>query len=96
MYCVYILTNKNHSVLYVGVTGNLIGRIYQHQNELIKSFTARYKVHKLVYYEACDNAYSAITREKQLKHWNRKWKERLISEKNPSWRDLYAEWRFEL
>ena len=91
MYCVYILTNKNHTVLYIGVTSNLVGRVYQHQNELVKGFTSRYKTHKLVYYEVCDNAYSAITREKQLKHWNRQWKERLISEKNPMWKDLYDE-----
>ncbi len=63
MYSVYMLTNKNHTVLYVGVTSNLPGRIYQHQNELVKGFTARYKVHKLVYYETCDNAYDAIARE---------------------------------
>lgn len=96
MYCVYILTNKNHTVLYVGVTSNLVGRVYQHQNEFVKGFTARYKTHKLVYYETCDNVYSAIAREKQLKHWRRPWKERLISEKNPSWRDLYEEWGFYL
>lgn len=96
MYCVYILTNKNHTVLYIGVTSNLVGRVYQHRNELVESFTSRYKLHKLVYYETCNDIQAAITREKQLKKWNRAWKERLIDEKNPSWRDLYEEWGFQL
>lgn len=95
MYCVYILTNKNHTVLYIGVTSNLPGRIYQHQNEVTEGFSFRYKLHKLVYYETCESISSAIAREKQLKKWNRAWKERLIAEKNPSWRDLSEEWGFE-
>ncbi|WP_428057563.1 GIY-YIG nuclease family protein [Candidatus Avelusimicrobium alvi] len=94
MYCVYILTNKNHTVLYIGVTGHLIGRIYQHRQELAPGFTARYKVHKLVYYEIYRDALAAIAREKQLKTWNRAWKERLIAAQNPSWRDLYEDWGF--
>lgn len=95
MYCVYILTNKNNTVLYIGVTGNLPGRIYQHQNEILQGFSSRYKLHKLVYYEVWEDAYNAISREKQLKKWNRAWKERLISEKNPSWRNLSEELGFE-
>ena len=94
MYCVYILTNKNHTVLYIGVTSHLIGRIYQHRQELAPGFTARYKLHKLVYYEIYRDALAAIAREKQLKTWNRAWKERLIADKNPSWRDLYEDWGF--
>lgn len=96
MYYVYILTNKNHTVLYIGVTGNLLGRIYQHQNEVTEGFSARYKLRKLVYYEMCGNVSDALAREKQLKKWNRAWKERLIAEKNPSWRDLSEEWGLEL
>lgn len=95
MYCVYILTNKNHTVLYIGVTSNLPGRMYQHQNEVAEGFSSRYKLRKLVYYETCGNASDAIAREKQLKKWNRAWKERLIAAENPSWRDLSEEWGFE-
>ena len=95
MYCVYILTNKNHTVLYVGITGNLTGRIYQHRQEWVGSFTSRYKTHKLVYYEMYEDVRLAIEREKQLKKWNRAWKIRLITEKNPAWQDLYVQWGLE-
>lgn len=89
-YFVYILTNKHRTVLYTGVTGNLATRVYEHKNHLDKrSFTARYNVEYLVYYENTTSAYGAIAREKQIKSWSRKRKEALITEKNPQWLDLY-------
>ncbi len=87
-YCVYILTNKTNTTLYVGVTGNLQKRIYEHKEGKVKGFTKRYNVHKLVYFEQTENVYSALLREKQLKNWHREWKENLINEKNPEWKDL--------
>jgi putative endonuclease len=92
-YYVYIITNSNHSVLYIGVTSNLEKRIYEHKNKLSKkSFSSRYNLNKLVYYEEHDNPISAISREKQLKHFNREWKERLIGRTNKYWIDLSEEW----
>ena len=88
-YYVYILTSKRNGTLYIGVTNNLIRRIYEHKNGLIKGFTNKYSVHKLVYYQQCENVESAIQREKQLKVWHRSWKIRLIEETNPEWKDLY-------
>ncbi len=89
IYCVYILTNKRHTVLYTGVTGNLKARVYQHREKLISGFTARYNVQKLVYYEAFTDPYTAISREKQIKAGSRKRKIGLISAMNPQWQDLY-------
>ena len=86
---VYILANKRNGTLYIGVTSNLPKRIYQHKNGFVDSFSKKYNLHVLLYYEQHNDMYSAITREKQLKKWNRKWKLRLIEEHNPSWRDLY-------
>lgn len=86
---VYIITNTSHKTLYIGVTSNLIQRIYQHKNKLVEGFSAKYKLCKLVYYEVCEEMETAITREKQLKEWQRAWKERLINEMNPDWNDLY-------
>ena len=77
-YYVYILANQFNSVLYTGVTNNLERRIHEHQSGLIEGFTQRYRVHKLVYYESCQDIKDAITREKQLKKWNRSKKEELI------------------
>ena len=89
MYCVYILANANNRVLYIGVTNNLPRRVYEHKNHLISdSFTARYNVSRLVYYEATPSVYAAISREKQLKSWNRMRKEKLIESMNPTWQDL--------
>lgn len=88
---VYILASKRNGTLYVGVTSNLVQRIYQHKQGLVKGFTDKYKVHHLVYYEVHREAESALTREKQLKKWKRSWKIRLIEEANPYWRDLYDE-----
>lgn len=90
-YYVYILASKKNGVLYVGVTNNLGRRIYEHKNGLVEGFTRRYFVHRLVYYEVYENVDEAIMREKRLKGWNRKWKIRLIQEKNPQWNDLYEE-----
>ena len=89
-YYVYILTNKNHTVLYIGVTNDLIRRVYEHKNHLDKeSFTARYKVTKLVYFEETTDVRAAIEREKKMKSWPRHRKIGLIFEKNPTWSDLY-------
>lgn len=90
-YCVYILANRRSGALYIGVTSDLPTRIWQHKNKQVLGFTARYGVDKLVYYETCDSAESAIQREKQMKKWNREWKMQLIEEENPEWRDLYKE-----
>jgi putative endonuclease len=90
-YYVYILASKRNGTLYIGVTNDLIRRVYEHKNDIVKGFTNKYKVHLLVYYEVCENSVSAIQREKQLKVWQRKWKIRLIEESNPEWRDLYQE-----
>ena len=89
-YYVYILTNKNHTVLYTGVTNDLIRRVYEHKNHLDhNSFTAKYKVMKLVYFEETSDVTAAIEREKQIKSWSRNRKTDLIFEKNPHWVDLY-------
>ena len=86
---VYILASRKHGTLYVGVTSNLIKRIWQHKNDLVDGFTKKYRVHLLVYYELHSDMEQAIIREKQLKHWNRAWKIRLIEGLNPCWDDLY-------
>jgi putative endonuclease len=88
---VYMLASKRNGTLYTGVTSNLIQRVWQHGQDLVEGFTKKYRVKKLVYYEVHDNAESAITREKQIKKWRRKWKLRLIEEKNPQWKNLYDE-----
>ncbi len=89
LYCVYIMTNKNNTVFYTGVTGDLKKRAYQHKNKLVDGFTKKYNLHKLVYYEAFGTPEKAILREKQIKGGSRKRKVDLIQEKNPEWRDLY-------
>jgi len=88
-YYVYILASKRDGVLYIGVTSNLIKRVYEHKNDLVDGFSKRYKVHKLVYFEQTESSLSAISREKQLKKWNRRWKIKLIEKMNPEWKDLY-------
>ncbi len=87
-YYVYFTTNKNNNVIYIGVTGDLIKRVYQH-NKIFEGFTKKYNVDKLVYYEIYNNVEDAIRREKQLKNWHRDWKMRLIGENNPEFEDLY-------
>lgn len=78
-----------NGTLYIGVTNNLIKRVYEHKNKLIDGFTKKYNVGRLVYYEETVNIISAITREKQVKKWKRQWKINLIEENNPNWNDLY-------
>ena len=87
-YCVYIITNPRHTVLYIGVTGNLPRRIYEHKNKLVDGFTSKYNCIKLVYYEQTGDMLSAIEREKELKGWLRKKKEDLIATINPEWNEL--------
>ncbi len=91
MYYVYILTHQYNTVLYVGVTNNLVRRVYEHKQELVKGFIKRYKLHKLVYYGLCEDVIRAIEREKELKNWHRDWKNKLICGKNPTWKDLSRE-----
>ena len=89
-YFVYIITNANNSVFYIGITNNLIRRIFEHQEGKVSGFSQKYKLKKLVYFESCSDVKVAIAREKQLKNWHRDWKINLIKEKNPEFRDLYA------
>jgi len=89
--CVYILASKRNGTLYVGVTSDVVKRGWEHRNRLIEGFTKKYGIHKLVYYEAHENMLASITREKQIKKWNRAWKLRLIEQLNPEWRDLWPE-----
>jgi len=91
MYYVYIVTNKHNSVLYIGVTNNLEGRIFEHREKLIEGFTKRYQVTKLIFYEDYPDPRSAIAREKQLKGWRRERKTTLIAKQNPRWNDLFDE-----
>ena len=89
-YCIYILASHSKA-LYIGFTGNLLRRIWEHKNKLIKGHTEKYNIHKLVYYEQTENVMSALDREKQLKKWSRYKKIRLIEMENKEWRDLYDE-----
>jgi len=91
LYCVYIMASDRNGTLYIGTTSNLVQRVWQHKNDVCEGFTKRYGVHTLVYFEEYVDPQSAITREKQLKKWNRAWKLRLIEGKNPEWRDLYQD-----
>jgi putative endonuclease len=88
-YFVYILASQKHGTLYIGITNDLIRRVYEHKQKVVPGFPRRYGVNKLVYFEIFDDPLSAIAREKQLKKWNRDWKIRLIEEANPEWADLY-------
>ena len=86
---VYILASQRNGTLYIGVTSHLVQRIWQHKNDLVEGFTEKYGVHGLVHFELQDDMLSAITREKQLKKWNRAWKLALIEKQNPTWQDLW-------
>ena len=88
-YYIYIMANKTNSTIYIGVTSDLIKRVWEHKNKVIDGFTKRYNVNKLVYYEETTDVNSAIAREKQLKGWNRAKKNKLIEKVNPNWDDLY-------
>jgi putative endonuclease len=88
---VYMLASKRNGTLYIGVTNNLQKRAWEHKNDFAQGFTKRYGVHRLVYFELCEDMMSAIRREKQMKKWNRAWKLELIEKQNPAWRDLWEE-----
>jgi len=90
-YYVYILASKKNGTLYIGVTGDLVKRVYEHKQNDVEGFTQQYKVHNLIYYETYGDVSEAILREKQMKKWNRQWKINLIEKHNPSWADLYKE-----
>ncbi|MFA9421866.1 MAG: GIY-YIG nuclease family protein, partial [Gammaproteobacteria bacterium] len=87
--CVYILASKPYGTLYIGVTSDLVNRVWQHRSSLCEGFTKRYKIHKLVWFELHDRMDIAIEREKSLKNWKRIWKIKLIEQSNPDWQDLY-------
>ncbi len=87
--CVYISASQKNGTLYVGVTSDLIKRVWEHKNDMVAGYTKRYKVHCLVWYEQHGSMESAIAREKALKAWQRKWKIELIESGNPAWQDLY-------
>jgi putative endonuclease len=86
---VYIMASQRNGTLYVGVTSDLVKRVWNHKNDEVAGFTKQYEVHMLVYYELHASMANAIAREKQLKKWNRKWKLKIIEEVNPEWNDLY-------
>jgi len=90
-YYVYLLASGKYGTLYIGVTSDLIKRVYEHKESLADGFTKKYKVHQLVYYEVHGDVHEAILREKQIKKWNRDWKINLIERDNPYWFDLYNE-----
>jgi len=86
---VYILANKPNGTLYIGVTNDLVKRTWEHRNDMVESFSKRYGIHRLVYYELFEDMVTAITREKQMKKWRRSWKLELIERQNPDWNDLW-------
>lgn len=87
--CVYLLASQRNGTLYIGVTSDIVKRVWEHKNDAVEGFTRRYGVHTLVWYEAHETMESAITREKTIKGWKRKWKLELIEQDNPQWADLY-------
>jgi len=89
--CVYILCSQRHGTLYIGVTADLVKRVWEHRGGFVGGFTKRYNVHRLVWWETHETMESAISREKALKEWKRAWKIQLIENANPNWRDLYDE-----
>ena len=89
--CVYILASRRNGTLYTGVTSDLIKRIWEHKSDFVEGFTKQYGVHTLVWFEMHATMDAAITREKAIKEWKRRWKLRLIESSNPAWRDLYDE-----
>ncbi len=90
-YYVYILASKRNGTLYIGVTNDLVKRVYEHKDGLVEGFTKEYGVDRLVYYEQTNDSYSAIEREKRMKKWKRQWKIELIEKFNPEWKDLYKD-----
>lgn len=93
--CVYLLASGFHGTLYTGVSSNLVGRVWQHREEVTKGFTARYGIKRLVWFEVHEDMASAIRREKSIKRWQRQWKMELIEAENPTWRDLAEDFGFE-
>ena len=93
--CVYLLASGFHGTLYVGVTSDLVGRIWQHREEVTRGFTSRYGVKRLVWFETGETMESVIVREKQIKRWRREWKIKLIERENPTWRDVAEDFGFE-
>ena len=91
-YYVYLLTNWNNKVMYVGMTNNLERRVYEHKHKLVKGFTAKYNIHKLVYFEETTDVRDAIAREKEIKKWRREKKDALVQTMNPDWNDLSEDW----
>ena len=89
--CVYILASRRNGTLYVGVTSDLLKRIWEHKNDLVEGFSRKYGIHTLVWYEVHETMESAIIREKAIKEWKRIWKLNIIESSNPEWRDLYHE-----
>jgi putative endonuclease len=90
LFYVYIVASDRNGTLYIGVTSNLVQRVWQHQEKQVEGFTKKYSVQKLVWFEPHEYAETAITREKRIKKWKREWKVRLIEETNPYWNDLYS------
>ena len=90
-YYVYVLASKKNGTLYIGLTSNLLKRVFEHKNGQVEGFTQKYNVHNLVYYEKYGDIYSAIAREKRMKKWKRQWKIQLIEKVNPDWKDLYCD-----
>ena len=88
-YYVYILTNATYGALYIGVTNDLVRRVWEHKSDFVDGFSKRHGTHRLVWYEVHESPYEAITREKQLKKWNRDWKVNLIQSMNPNWDELF-------
>jgi putative endonuclease len=93
--CVYILASRHYGTLYIGVTSDLMKRLWEHREGVLSGFTSRYAVHRLVYFEMFGDMDRAIAREKQLKNWHRRWKVNLINGENPEWRDLAVGLGFE-
>ncbi len=91
-YYVYLLTNWNDKVMYIGITNDLMRRVYEYKHKLIKGFTEKYNVHKLVYFEETTDVTAAIAREKKIKKWRREKKNRLVETQNPKWQDLSEGW----
>jgi putative endonuclease len=90
MYYVYVMASLHNRVLYIGMTSDLPKRVWEHKNKVVKGFTEKYNVDRLVYYEGFEDAEAAIKRERGMKEWKREWKIELIEARNPEWRDLYA------
>jgi putative endonuclease len=87
--CVYMLASKRNGTLYIGVTSDLVKRVWEHRQDFVEGFTKKYGVHDLVWYELLEDMMTAIAREKQMKEWKRAWKLELIEKMNPEWKDLY-------